>query len=181
MSKLTHDCFQWRVFIVILMELKLLWQRTFPQPHVLHRWVSSRFHVIHSWAILRIYAALDHIKFFINKINIKIQWNLDLSFPDNSFSWILRSISMAPERILFQLWLPHLLFPRIHRFFFILPTKTMNRGFTVHGKVNPVEKRKNNRRVGDWKSQGSEGHFIWGGGGHNFVRPSPGFTHSPFS
>jgi hypothetical protein len=51
-------------------------------------------------------------------------------------SWIIRfpgsrSISIVPERILFQLWLPHLLFSRIHYFFFRPPTKTMNRGFTV--------------------------------------------------
>jgi hypothetical protein len=38
---------------------------------------------------------------------------------------------MVPERILFQLWLPHLLFSRIHCFFFRPPTETMNRGFTV--------------------------------------------------
>jgi hypothetical protein len=44
-----------------------------------------------------------------------IQWHLYLSFPDNSFSRIRRSISMVPERIL---WLPHLLFSRIHCFFF---------------------------------------------------------------
>jgi hypothetical protein len=60
-----------------------------------------------------------------------VQCNLYLSFPDNSFSWIRRSISVVPERILFQLWLPHLLFSRIHCFFFRPPTKTMNRGFTV--------------------------------------------------
>jgi hypothetical protein len=60
-----------------------------------------------------------------------IQWNLYLSFPDNSFSRIRHPISMVPERILFQLWLPHLLFSRIHHFFFRPPTKTMNRGFTV--------------------------------------------------
>jgi hypothetical protein len=59
-----------------------------------------------------------------------IQWNLYLSFPDNSFSWICSSISMVPEQILFQLWLPHLLFSRIHCFFFRPPSKTMNRGFT---------------------------------------------------
>jgi hypothetical protein len=47
-----------------------------------------------------------------------IQWNLYLSFPDNSFSRIHHSISMVPEQILFQLWLPHLLFSRIHCFFF---------------------------------------------------------------
>jgi hypothetical protein len=57
--------------------------------------------------------------------------NLYLSFPDNSFSWIRRSISMVPERILFQLWLPHLLFSRIHCLFCRPPTKTMNRGFIV--------------------------------------------------
>jgi hypothetical protein len=61
-----------------------------------------------------------------------IQWNLYLSFPDNSFSWIRRSISMVPERILFELWLPHILFSRIHCFFFRTPMKTMNRGFTVY-------------------------------------------------
>jgi hypothetical protein len=60
-----------------------------------------------------------------------IQWNFYLSFPDNSFSRICRSISMVPEWILFQLWLPHLLFSRIHCFFFRPLTKTMNRGFTV--------------------------------------------------
>jgi hypothetical protein len=54
-----------------------------------------------------------------------------LSFPDNSFSRICRPISMVPERILFQLWLPHLLFSRINYFFFRPPTKMMNRGFTV--------------------------------------------------
>jgi hypothetical protein len=46
-------------------------------------------------------------------------------------SRIRRSISMVPERILFKLWLPHLLFSWIHCFFFRPPTKTMNRGFTV--------------------------------------------------
>jgi hypothetical protein len=46
-------------------------------------------------------------------------------------SWIHRSISMVPERILFQLWLLHLLFSRIQCFFFRPPTKKMNRGFTV--------------------------------------------------
>jgi hypothetical protein len=46
-------------------------------------------------------------------------------------SRIYRSISMVPERILFQLWLPHLSFSRIHCFFFRPLTKTMNRGFTV--------------------------------------------------
>jgi hypothetical protein len=66
---------------------------------------------------------------------LNIRWNLYLSFPDNSFSRIRRSISMVPERILFQLWLPHLLFSRIHCFFFRRPTKTMNRGFTVHDPV----------------------------------------------
>jgi hypothetical protein len=60
-----------------------------------------------------------------------VQWNLYLSFPDNSFSRIHRSISMVPEQILFQLWLPHLLFSRIHCFFFRPSTKMMNRGFTV--------------------------------------------------
>jgi hypothetical protein len=55
-----------------------------------------------------------------------------LLFPDNSFSQICRSISMVPERILFQLWLPHLLFSRIHCFFFRPQTKTMNRSFTVY-------------------------------------------------
>jgi hypothetical protein len=63
---------------------------------------------------------------------LNIQWNLYLSFPDNSFSWIRRSISMVPEWILFQLWFPHLLFSWIHCFFFRPPTKTMNRGFTVY-------------------------------------------------
>jgi hypothetical protein len=67
----------------------------------------------------------------IVQLNIHLQWNLYLSFPDNSFSRIRRSISMFPERILFQLWLPHLLFSRVHCFFFRPPTKTMNRGFTV--------------------------------------------------
>jgi hypothetical protein len=38
---------------------------------------------------------------------------------------------MVPEQILFQLWLPHLLFSRIHCLFFRPLTKTMNRGFTV--------------------------------------------------
>jgi hypothetical protein len=47
-------------------------------------------------------------------------------------SWIRRSISMVPERILLQLWLPHLLFSRIHCFFFRPLTKTMNRCFTVY-------------------------------------------------
>jgi hypothetical protein len=60
-----------------------------------------------------------------------IQWNLCLSFLDNSFSQIRHSGSLVPERILFQLWFPHLLFYQIHCFFFRLPTKTMNRGFTV--------------------------------------------------
>jgi hypothetical protein len=64
------------------------------------------------------------------------------TFPDNSFSRIHRSISMDPERILFQLWLPHLLFFRIHCFFFRPPTKTMNRGFTVvHTKKHNTEMR----------------------------------------
>jgi hypothetical protein len=67
----------------------------------------------------------------MRSINHWIQWNLYLSFPDNSFSRIRRSISMVPERILFKLWLPHLLFSRIHCFFFRPTTKTMNRGFTV--------------------------------------------------
>jgi hypothetical protein len=62
---------------------------------------------------------------------VHIQWNLYLSFPNNSFSQIRPSISMVPERILFQLWLQHLLSSRIHCFFFIPPTKTINRGFTV--------------------------------------------------
>jgi hypothetical protein len=61
-----------------------------------------------------------------------IQPNLYLLFPDNSFSRIRCSISMVPERILFQLWLPHLLFFWIHCFFFRPQTKTMNRGFTVY-------------------------------------------------
>jgi hypothetical protein len=65
-----------------------------------------------------------------------IQWNLDLSFPDNSFSWICHLISMVPEWILFKLWLPHLLFSRVHCFFFRPLTKTMNRGFTVIVQVN---------------------------------------------
>jgi hypothetical protein len=60
-----------------------------------------------------------------------IQCNLYLLFPDNSFSRIHRSISVVPEWILFQLWLPHLLFSRIHCFFFRPPTKMMNIGFTV--------------------------------------------------
>jgi hypothetical protein len=42
-----------------------------------------------------------------------IQWNLYLSFPDNSFSRIRHSISVVPEQILFKLWLPHLLFSQI--------------------------------------------------------------------
>jgi hypothetical protein len=63
---------------------------------------------------------------------MKVQWNLYLPFPDNSFSRICRSISMVPEQILFQLWLLHLLFSRIHCFFFRPPTKMMNRGFTVY-------------------------------------------------
>jgi hypothetical protein len=71
---------------------------------------------------------VGHI-FYIGLIHI--QWNLYLSFQDNSFSPIRRSISMVPERILFQLWLPHLLFSQIHCFFFRRPWKTMNRGFTV--------------------------------------------------
>jgi hypothetical protein len=66
-----------------------------------------------------------------NCLSLYIQWNLYLSFPDNSFSRICRSISMVPEGILFQPWLPHLLFSRIHCFFFRPPMKTMNRGFTV--------------------------------------------------
>jgi hypothetical protein len=48
-------------------------------------------------------------------------------------SRIRRPISMVPERILFQLWLPHLLFSWIHCSFFRPPTKTMNRGFPVLG------------------------------------------------
>jgi hypothetical protein len=51
-------------------------------------------------------------------------------------SRIRRSISMVPERILFKLWLPHLLFSRIHCFFFRPPTKKMNRGFTVYVAVS---------------------------------------------
>jgi hypothetical protein len=48
-------------------------------------------------------------------------------------SRIRHSVSMVPERILFQLWFPHLSFSRIHCFFFKPPpTKTMNRGFTVY-------------------------------------------------
>jgi hypothetical protein len=43
-------------------------------------------------------------------VNLNIQWNLYLSFPDNSLSRICRSISMVPESILFQLWLPDPLF-----------------------------------------------------------------------
>jgi hypothetical protein len=70
-----------------------------------------------------------------NPLPFYIQWNLYLSFPDNSFSRIRRSIYMVPEQILFQLWLPHLLFSRIHCFFFRPLTKTMNRCFTVYGKV----------------------------------------------
>jgi hypothetical protein len=69
-----------------------------------------------------------------NPVNVHVmhtQWNLYLSFPDNSFSRIHLSISMVPERILFQLWVLHLLFSRIHRFFYRPPMKTMNRGFTV--------------------------------------------------
>jgi hypothetical protein len=69
--------------------------------------------------------------FYNMRILTLIQWNLDLSFPDNSFSRICRSISMVPERILFKLWLPDLFFSRIHCFFFRPPTKTMNRGITV--------------------------------------------------
>jgi hypothetical protein len=46
-------------------------------------------------------------------------------------SRIYRSISVVPERILFKLWLPHLLFSQVRCFFFRPPTKTMNRGFTV--------------------------------------------------
>jgi hypothetical protein len=61
-----------------------------------------------------------------------VQWNLYLLFPDNSFSQIRRSIPMVHERILFQLWLPHLLFSRIHCFFFRPPMKTKNRGFTAY-------------------------------------------------
>jgi hypothetical protein len=64
-----------------------------------------------------------------------IQWNLYLSFLDNSFSRIHCSISMTPERILFQPWLPHLLFSWIHCFFFRPLMKTMNRGFTVFEKI----------------------------------------------
>jgi hypothetical protein len=54
----------------------------------------------------------------IFSIKIIIQWNLYRSR-------IHRSISMVPERILFQLWLPHLLFSRIHGFFFRPQTKTI--------------------------------------------------------
>jgi hypothetical protein len=50
-------------------------------------------------------------------------------------SRICRSISMVPERILFKLWLPHLLFSQIHCFFFRPPTKTKNRGFTVSQNI----------------------------------------------
>jgi hypothetical protein len=79
----------------------------------------------------------------INDRNIQwlliIQWNLYLSFPDNSFSQIHCSIPMVPEWILFQLWLPHLLFSRIRRFFFRPPTETMNRGFTVIIHITPIE------------------------------------------
>jgi hypothetical protein len=68
----------------------------------------------------------------VAEVYIYIQWNLYVSFLDNSFSRSRRSISMVPERILFQLWLPHLLFSRIHCFFFRPPMKMMNRGFTVY-------------------------------------------------
>jgi hypothetical protein len=67
-----------------------------------------------------------------HEFELYMQWKLYLSFPDNSFSRIRRSISMVPEWILFQLWLPHLLLSRIHCFFFRPPTETMNRGFTVY-------------------------------------------------
>jgi hypothetical protein len=73
--------------------------------------------------------------FLKTALKFLLQWNLYLSFPDNSFSRICCSISMVPERILFQLWLPHLLFSRIHCFFFRPPTKTMNRGFTVFSNL----------------------------------------------
>jgi hypothetical protein len=39
-----------------------------------------------------------------NKCGNVLQWNLDLSFPDISFSQIHRSISVVPEQILFKLW-----------------------------------------------------------------------------
>jgi hypothetical protein len=57
---------------------------------------------------------------------------LDYSETSIYRSQIRRSISVVPEQILFQLWLLHLLFSRIHCFFFRPPTKTMNRGFTVY-------------------------------------------------
>jgi hypothetical protein len=44
-----------------------------------------------------------------------------LSFPDNSFFRIRRPISVVPERIIFQPWLPHLLFSQIHCFFYRTP------------------------------------------------------------
>jgi hypothetical protein len=78
------------------------------------------------------------------KTEVVVQWNLYLSFPDNSFSRIRRSISMVPERILFQLWLLHLFFSRIHCLFFRPPTKTMNRGFTV-----PPKRRQNSSTLHD--------------------------------
>jgi hypothetical protein len=74
-------------------------------------------------------------KLFQCSSNSLTQWNLYLLFPDNSFSRIHRSISMVPERIIFQLWLPHIFFSRIHCFFFRPPTKTMNRGFTVFSLI----------------------------------------------
>jgi hypothetical protein len=77
--------------------------------------------------IVRIWTAILHYY-----IPVYIQWNLYLSFPDNSFSRIHRSICMVPEQIIFQLWLPHLLFSRIRCFFFRPPMKTMNRGFLVN-------------------------------------------------
>jgi hypothetical protein len=87
---------------------------------------SILLHCVHLFfnvfSVLRAWATSTHCG---------IQWNLYLSFPDNSFSRIRRSISMVPEWMLFQLRLPHLLFYQTHCFFFRPPTKTMNRGFTV--------------------------------------------------
>jgi hypothetical protein len=93
----------------------------------------------------------DRLNYFTMAVTLLISWTVDvylltqcgllheiLGFHSNQYnetsiyrSRIRHSISMVPERILFQPWLLHLLFSRIHCFFFRPPTKTMNRGFTV--------------------------------------------------
>jgi hypothetical protein len=66
-----------------------------------------------------------------------VKWMHKCIYSETSInrSRIRRSISMVPEGILFQLWLLHLLFSWIHCSFFRPPTKTMNRGFSVHWQV----------------------------------------------